>query len=206
MTLESKETLVEEFRSKSILGAAMKVIAKKGAAAATMQEIADAAGVAKGTLYLYFDSREELMEKAADFFFSELLERSRRALTDARPFAEQLRGLLRTQLEFFDLNQQFLRVYVATKYGEDCAAEAKRRRRSRPQYQRYLGLLTSFLEGARERAEIKGFDSERLAAFFAEGVSAILMRRLEGAAPAVELEVDWIVDMMVSGVAQRRRG
>src|SRR5262245_11611377 len=141
MTGESKETLVEEFRNKTILGAALKVIAKKGASGATMQEIADAAGVAKGTLYLYFDNREELLEKAADFFFNELLERSRSALSEARPFAEQLRGLVRMQLEFFDLNQQFLRVYMAMKYGEDHAAEAKRRRRSRPQYQRYLGLL-----------------------------------------------------------------
>ena len=41
----------------------MRVIARKGMAAATMQEIADEAGVAKGTIYLYFRDRDELVEK-----------------------------------------------------------------------------------------------------------------------------------------------
>jgi AcrR family transcriptional regulator len=168
-----------------------------------MQEIADEAGLAKGTLYLYFDGREELLEKAADLFSTELLERSRRALSDG-PLAERLRGLLEAQLSFFDENQQFLRVYMAMKYGEDFAAEAKRRRHSRPQYQRYLALLTSFLESALERGELKRVDAARLAAFFAEGMSAILMRRLEGSAPAAEEEAGWIVDMVLNGVATRR--
>ena len=205
MTLESKETLVEEFRHKSILGAAMKVIARKGLSGATMQEIADEAGIAKGTIYLYFPSREELVEKAADFFFNELLEHSRRALADEQPLADQLRGLVRTQLTFFDANQQFLRVYMAMKFGEDCAAEAKRRRRGRPQYQRYLELLSGFLESAMRRGEVKRVEPARLAAFFAEGVSAILMRRLEGAAPPAEQEGGWIVDLMLHGIASRRR-
>src|SRR5262245_58242892 len=110
MTTESKDALVEEFRTASILAAAIKVIARKGLSGTTMQEIADEAKIAKGTIYLYFPSREELVEKAADFFFNELLERSRRELQDARPIREQLFGLVRTQLEFFDENQQFLRV------------------------------------------------------------------------------------------------
>jgi len=39
------------------LGSARKVFAKKGFAGATMDEIAAASGLAKGTLYLYFKSK-----------------------------------------------------------------------------------------------------------------------------------------------------
>lgn len=198
---ESKETLVEEYRRGSILSATAKVIARKGLAGATMQEIADEAGIAKGTIYLYFDSREELVEKAADGAFSELLERSRRALATAASLKAQLRELVRTQLAFFDENQQFLRVYMLLRYGDDCAAEARRRRRSRPQYQRYLELLTTFLEGAMRRGEVKAGDARRLASFLAEGMSALLMSRLEGDAPPAEQEADWIVDLMLDGMS-----
>src|SRR5205823_5087438 len=60
---KSKEEVVQEFRIQSIQDAAMRVIARKGMAAATMQDIAEEAGVAKGTIYLYFRDRDELVEK-----------------------------------------------------------------------------------------------------------------------------------------------
>ena len=57
-TSKSKEEVVHDFRVQSIQDAAMRVIARKGMAAATMQEIAEEAGVAKGTIYLYFRDRD----------------------------------------------------------------------------------------------------------------------------------------------------
>ncbi|MBR0553395.1 TetR/AcrR family transcriptional regulator [Stakelama marina] len=47
-------------RRRVILRAATEVFAARGYRAATMEEIAAAAGVAKGTLYLYFPSKEAL--------------------------------------------------------------------------------------------------------------------------------------------------
>jgi len=51
----------------------MRVIARKGMAAATVQEIADEAGVAKGTIYLYFRDRDELVERTFEGAISELM-------------------------------------------------------------------------------------------------------------------------------------
>jgi AcrR family transcriptional regulator len=47
-------------RREQILKAAMEVFSKKGYAAATIPEIAAAAGLAAGTIYLYFPSKREL--------------------------------------------------------------------------------------------------------------------------------------------------
>ncbi|MFN2240363.1 MAG: TetR/AcrR family transcriptional regulator, partial [Thermoanaerobaculia bacterium] len=52
----AKEKIVEEFRSESIQDAAIRVIARKGIAGASMNEIAEEAGISKGTIYLYFDN------------------------------------------------------------------------------------------------------------------------------------------------------
>ncbi|MCZ7683200.1 MAG: TetR/AcrR family transcriptional regulator [Sandaracinaceae bacterium] len=43
-----------------MLDAAERVFGDKGAAVATMDEVADAAAVSKGTLYLYFKSKDDL--------------------------------------------------------------------------------------------------------------------------------------------------
>lgn len=51
-----------EARPQEILDAALSVIAEKGFAAARMADVAQRAGVTKGTIYLYFPSKEELFK------------------------------------------------------------------------------------------------------------------------------------------------
>jgi AcrR family transcriptional regulator len=52
----------KDARPQEILGAAMKVFAEKGFAAARMEDVGRRAGVTKGTIYLYFPSKEELFK------------------------------------------------------------------------------------------------------------------------------------------------
>ena len=51
-----------EVRRGAILEAALAVFAERGFAAARLDDVAARAGVAKGTLYLYFQSKEDLFE------------------------------------------------------------------------------------------------------------------------------------------------
>jgi AcrR family transcriptional regulator len=57
----TKKQLVTAFRTREILVAAREVMERRGVETATMEEIAQAAGVAKGTLYLYFTNKEDLI-------------------------------------------------------------------------------------------------------------------------------------------------
>ncbi|MGZ6971061.1 MAG: helix-turn-helix domain-containing protein, partial [Thermoanaerobaculia bacterium] len=57
--MTTKKQVVEEFRCRAICEAAMRVVGRKGLAGATVEDIAREAGVAKGTVYLYFRSRDE---------------------------------------------------------------------------------------------------------------------------------------------------
>ena len=52
----------KEARPQEILDAALTVFAEKGFAAARMDDIAARAGVTKGTIYLYFDSKEAVFK------------------------------------------------------------------------------------------------------------------------------------------------
>ena len=51
-------------RREEILTAAIKVFGKKGFAATCVGDVADAAKIAKGTVYLYFESKEEIYATA----------------------------------------------------------------------------------------------------------------------------------------------
>jgi AcrR family transcriptional regulator len=200
---ETKRAVVEHFRRETILAAARNVIARQGRSEASMQAIADEAGVAKGTLYLYFRDRDDLLQHTGDLVFDELLTRLTTVLEEPRPFPESLRALVRTNLEFFDENQDFLRVYMALRHAGNPAASRRQRQKAK-QYARYLELMSRHLAAATSRGEMKAFDAERVALFFAEGLAAILLHRLEGNAPPCAEEADWIVDMLLNGLCPRR--
>src|SRR5258708_31232672 len=63
---KSKKQFVSEFRRSEIITAARSVFAQKGYLNATVDEIALAAGLAKGTIYVYFSSKEEIYTAAIE--------------------------------------------------------------------------------------------------------------------------------------------
>ncbi|MFN2146293.1 MAG: TetR/AcrR family transcriptional regulator, partial [Anaerolineales bacterium] len=65
----SPKPSVKEERTQEIIEAAMKVFAEEGFHRATMDEIADEAGVSKGTLYLYFKGKDKIISSLLEWFF-----------------------------------------------------------------------------------------------------------------------------------------
>jgi len=61
-----------DVRREQILDAAQQVLLRRGPAAATMADVADAASVAKGTVYLYFASKTELLAGLRARYFERL--------------------------------------------------------------------------------------------------------------------------------------
>ena len=60
MGIVERKEREKEHRKEEILDAAQKVFFEKGLAVATMDEIAEAAELSKGTLYLYYKSKEDM--------------------------------------------------------------------------------------------------------------------------------------------------
>ncbi len=58
----TKKEIVTEFRTREILAAARRLMQSRGVEAVTMGEIAASAGVAKGTVYLYFPGKDQLVQ------------------------------------------------------------------------------------------------------------------------------------------------
>ena len=54
--------MAADLRRRDLLDAGERIILQKGSAATTVDDITRAAGVAKGTFYLYFKSKEDLLE------------------------------------------------------------------------------------------------------------------------------------------------
>lgn len=97
----SRRERERERRRSSILDAAEKVFLAKGPASATMDEVAAGAELSKGTLYLYFKSKDELY-LAVILRTLGVVEEGMRAIASdtSRPGIETLRLLARHHLTF----------------------------------------------------------------------------------------------------------
>ena len=76
MTTPARD-LQKQDKHARILDAAVKVFAEHGFFNATIAEIAREAGVADGTIYLYFKSKDELLFRLFDEKMQELLEEAK---------------------------------------------------------------------------------------------------------------------------------
>src|ERR1051325_10628511 len=95
-------------RPAEILTAALDVFAERGFAAAKLDEVAARAGVSKGTLYLYFPSKDELFRSMVRGLLLPNLAMAERAMAESKGTAtELLRNLILT----------FGRMLVSTKLG-----------------------------------------------------------------------------------------
>jgi TetR/AcrR family fatty acid metabolism transcriptional regulator len=81
-----------------ILAAAERIFARHGFFAARVSEIAKEAGVADGTIYLYFKSKDDLLISLFENRMRQVNDDLRRAIADLAPPA-QLRAFIKTYLQ-----------------------------------------------------------------------------------------------------------
>ena len=176
----------------------MRVIARKGIAAATMQDIAEEAGVAKGTIYLYFKDRDELVDTTFENSINQLHERIDSAMEPHATFEAKFRAALKTLFEFF-------RLYTAQRFPEGTPHQQRRQQRHCDRYRDRRRKMAGLLSDAMDRGEIRRMDSDRLALFLTEGTNAIVIERvMEENLPSEEQDVDLIVDVILDGIRAAR--
>jgi len=99
-------------RREEILAAAATVFAECGYAETEMQAVADRCGVAKGTIYLYFPSKEKLFLATVDRAMTRLRESVRSAYEPVADPLERLEVAIRAYLEFFRDHRHFAELLI----------------------------------------------------------------------------------------------
>jgi TetR/AcrR family transcriptional regulator, fatty acid metabolism regulator protein len=94
-----------------ILDAAIEVIAEHGFFHSRVSEIADRAGVADGTIYLYFKNKDELLMAAIDSAFHRFIRRAKTALDEITDAREKLRRMAFLHLEGLGANRNLAIVF-----------------------------------------------------------------------------------------------
>jgi AcrR family transcriptional regulator len=105
-------------RKRQILEAAMRCVARKGYRAASIQEIADELGMAKGSIYFYFKSKEEILLSVFRLHGERLIEcLAERPEERSLPPREKLRLQLERQFAYLREHRDFIDMLMKEPLG-----------------------------------------------------------------------------------------
>jgi AcrR family transcriptional regulator len=188
-----------------ILDAADRLLARYGFKKMTMDDLAQEVGIAKGTIYLHFSSKEEVALARVDRVIAELCEQlSEVARSDESP-AERLRAMLMLRVLFrFDTVRRY-----AESFDEQLAAIRPALEVRRQKY---------FQEEAQIFAEILNVGKREKAFFFkdTEHTAHALLTATKGLLPSslnatelndrrnVEERISHISELLVKGLSVKK--
>jgi TetR/AcrR family fatty acid metabolism transcriptional regulator len=98
-------------KRRRILEAATRVFARRGYYGARVSEIARRAGVADGTIYLYFENKEDVLVALFDEVMAEHLERGKAELRAVKGAAARLQAVAAHHLRLFGDNPDLAVVF-----------------------------------------------------------------------------------------------
>lgn len=134
-----------------ILQAALGVFAKKGYHDTQIAEIARAAGVADGTIYLYFESKEALLMSLFDDSVGRLFEVMDRDLAAIQSPSEQMRHIIDVQLGLLE-NEPMLAELLTVNLRD---VSRKLRDRVEPKFKAYLERIAAVVSAGQQAGEFR---------------------------------------------------
>ncbi len=199
----TKRDVVTEFRTGEILQAAYHVFAERGFEQATMDEIAKAAGVAKGTLYLYYPSKQDIYSAALHRSVLELASRTAAALEAASGIEQKLHAFIATRLRYFEEHRDFFRIYDQ-EFGRALCRHPQKGRATDEIYLEQVKALDQLLQQAVRRKVIRPVRTEAVAFAIFDVTRGLVKQRLRGTSRGpIEDDIAFAFDLTWKGIGQR---
>ncbi|WP_291994388.1 TetR/AcrR family transcriptional regulator [Candidatus Accumulibacter sp. ACC003] len=175
---------------------AFALFAEHGYAAVTMEQIAAAADVAKGTLYNYFPVKEALVRHRMHADLAAHLPVLLKAVPDGAGCAERLRAFLHASADYLQGAREYLPAYLQYRLGQPIADMQGATRSGLDQV--FVDLIDAGQAGGEIASHLK---AEELASHLQFLHLGALLHWL--AQPETDLRVafDWMLDMFFHGCA-----
>jgi len=147
--IRTKEKINDKYDR--ILEAAVKVFAEQGFFQSTVSQIAREAGVADGTIYLYFKNKEDILVQFFSYKTRQVFARFREEVDSADNAVDKLRNLIRRHLEEFQNDRNMAIVYRAETHQNSRLVEEQIKEMSKM----YLDIVSEIVEQGQEEGVIR---------------------------------------------------
>ena len=187
-------------KRKKILAAAAAAFSKKGFHQTKMDEIAEAAGVAKGTLYYNFASKPKLFSATVTEGIDEIIEKIRAQLDSDMPFGEHFRKLIQCNVTLYLQYSDLARIVfneVSSGIGDDILADIQTARA------RYIDCVAEQLQDGQRYGHIKAVNLRLTAVAIVGMLDNLCNQHLRDPSSVDQGQlVDLLFDLLSSGLTR----
>ena len=197
----TKEAVLKEYRVRELMEAARRVIGRYGFEGTTIDRVAEDARVAKGTIYLYFSNKEDLLHAAVFEGLRAMIDETLRADKPELAPLERLRAFVKTQFRIQSSNQDFLKAFFLESKFVTFEPGDERGEALRSLYTEHLNFIASILESAVEAKVFRPLDPQFAAYALTEMMTGCLRRRLLGlVGTPVEEDTELVLELFLKGI------
>lgn len=201
---KERRSVREESRAvyrQAIMDAAIRIFGRTGFSATKIADIAVEAGVATGTLYNYFSSKEDIFRSILEAGRERLEAELERCSKTEDPIA-RVRELVRTLFEFLEENGALFTIYMQVGgnaialYRDPCSPDEALRHW-------VLSKFTAALREAGDRIR-QDYPTETLAAALGGVINGALLDWIQrGCQPGLRAQTDTLMDLFLHGATPR---
>ena len=134
-----------------IMEAAVKVFAEQGFFQSTVAQVAKEAGVADGTIYLYFKNKDDILVQFYQYKTKQVFDRFRQAVDQEDTALGKLRNLIRMHLEEFQKDPNMAIVYQVETHQQRRLAQDPIKEMSKM----YRDIISEVVELGQEEGTIR---------------------------------------------------
>ena len=203
---EAAPPLWESFKRQGIQQAVIQLMCREGLKSVTMDRVAEEAGIAKGTVYLHFRDKQELLDEVKNASLAPLISKLDEIFeNDASP-SSKLHSYSLRYLSYFDERRDLFRILLYER--EETQVQGSRDRGDR--YRHLVDATAVVLAAGVADGSFPPMDALAVAAMWVESNFAMLnLRLLTERHQTVEDDARTVSDLFIHGlqldVASRKR-
>ncbi len=202
LSRKEREKLIHQ---QEIFAAAEGLFANKGFELTTMDDIAKASEFAKGTLYTFFKSKDDLFLALISAKLNAMCAALKAVIASPLKTHEKLKELVAMQLKFFAEDRQFLSILTSETSRLTLGLHDEKWRELRKRYNEHRDVFTRFFEEDRKKGVFSAYEPAILSRALSGIINAFSFQWVfedidKKDAPKLTDHVDTIVNIFLDGV------
>lgn len=180
----------------AILKAAVHLFAQKGFAETKLEDVAIRAEFGKGTLYNYFENKDDLLLSAFDFAVRNMLEFLYDQLSSVTDPLERIRLIANSQFNYYRTNTDFMKVIMTNQQV------LMNHSKSRPVFHRFQDLkklVVQEMQAAIDAGQLRPGNAQHYASFLSGMIHGQVRSLSSGDMSIDDMYADEIIDVFLNG-------